>query len=65
MLVAAIFDTDCECRRMELLYQHAQEQFSLISCKHGKVDGFEDLDKARARTWIARHRDQATIVVDV
>ncbi len=65
MLVAALFDGNAECRRVEFLYQHTREQFSLISGKHGNIDSAESLDIARAKSWIAQHRDRATVVVDL
>ena len=65
-LVAAIFDTQCDCGgRVELLYKDAREHFSLITGKHGGIDSCDALDTAGARSWIARHRDRATVVVDV
>ena len=64
-LVAAIFDANCECGRVELLYQHTNEHFRLISSRQGKMDSCEAFDTAGARNWIARNRDKATVVVDV
>ena len=63
-LVAALFDTNCESRRVELLYQHGHEQFSLISGNCCKLDSSVSLDIASARNWIVQHRDRATVVVD-
>ena len=63
-LVAALFDTKSECRRIEFLYRDGQEQFSLISGCHGDLDYCEALDLARAKSWIAQHRDRATVIVD-
>jgi hypothetical protein len=63
-LVAALFDTNCECRRVELLYQHGQEQFSLISGNRYELNSSESLDIASARSWVAQHPDKVTVVAD-
>lgn len=65
MLIAALFDGNADCPRVELLYQHAREQFSLISGKHGNIDRSEFIDIARAKGWIAQHLDRVTVVVDI
>ncbi len=48
-LVAALFDGNADCPRVQFLYQHTREQFSLISGKHGNIDSSESIDIARAK----------------